>query len=256
MKRRAEPRAAGVRRLDQVLQQERAPVGLGRGQEECPEQRQRDADGGQHQVLPDGLERATVPPVEHERRERERRGLHPDPDQRQVMRQRHQRAGARNAEQAADEDRSRAGPVRSRQEPDWYRRATARKTRLTTDSTRTAERVDGQPAPETPARSGPPEPRGRRAGAGRPSPSSSDCRGCRVPAGSTRSGPPRRGAGSRAGAASVLQLRQPGRVERVELPVDVEDDDPHDEDADEDVQQHAHLDQRSGDRSTWLRPKT
>src|SRR5450759_4119299 len=45
------------------------------------------------------------------------------------------------------------------------------------------------------------------------------------------------------GGASVGDLREASGVERIELTIDVEHHDAHDEDADEDVEQHAELEQ-------------
>ena len=131
-----------------------------------------------------------------------------------------------------------------------------------------AERVEQQPAAER--RAGRPDARARppaRGGRRRAQQPES-------PAGA-RSTAPRRhqradsGTGSGRRVASVLQLRELFGADRVELAADVEDDDAHHEDADEQVEQHAELDQErhalrsggrrgrcrspaSGSRRTWV----
>ena len=101
--RRVEPGCPG----DEILQHQRAGGGagirLGRRQEERAEQRQRDPDRRENEILPHRFQRSPVMAMKNQRRERQRGRLHPHPEEREMMTYRDERGAGQEREQAARE---------------------------------------------------------------------------------------------------------------------------------------------------------
>jgi hypothetical protein len=106
--RRTEPGPReGPRSREEVLEEERrlsaAEVG-GVGEEERAEERDRDPDRPDHQVLPGRLERAGRPVEVEERRRGERHRLHRDPEEAEVLGEREERSHRQEEEEDRAED--------------------------------------------------------------------------------------------------------------------------------------------------------
>jgi hypothetical protein len=185
-----EARLQRVGVADQVREEQGAALGLGRGQEEGAEERQRDADRGEHQVFPDGFQRAPGPAMEHEERQRQRGGLHADPEQRHVMRQRHEAGRGQERQEAGDED----PPVALRPHLQESGRVDRHRQEHQADHRQhqDAERVGGQPVTGRRPR---PATRARAARQVQPATEQERKSACRDPAGGSRAAPP--GAGTR-----------------------------------------------------------
>ena len=100
-----QPRPVHVIRAQEQIreQQGRAPAERRVGQEEGSEQRERDADRSDQQVLPGRLDRARCPVEVDERRRREGGRLDPHPHEAQVLRADDQRRHPQETQQARHE---------------------------------------------------------------------------------------------------------------------------------------------------------